>query len=103
MPPVIQSMPAQQPGLSHRALEDGRIEVIYDLAAGSTDVFVGIWAQHAFFLRTLVEKPSVSAGRHSVIWDGKDENGDPAGPGVFITRMSVGQTSGASDMFVAGR
>ncbi len=92
---------ANSPVLSHRRLDNGKVEVIYTLAEDSTDVFVGLWSQHAFYIRTLVEEPFGQAGEHRIVWNGKDQNGDPAGPGVYISRMSTGNNCGASDRFVA--
>lgn len=91
--------PAEDFALSHRVLDDGRVEIGYTLPEDATDVFLGLWNQHAFYIRTLVDAPTGEAGRHTVVWDGTDANGDPAGPGVFISRMSTGNDRGASGMF----
>jgi len=37
-------------------------------------------------VRTLVDGPR-PAGRHAVIWDGRDERGGDAGSGVYFSRL----------------
>ncbi|MFC1694005.1 FlgD immunoglobulin-like domain containing protein [Candidatus Latescibacterota bacterium] len=34
----------------------------------------------------------ISAGIHSVVWDGRDENGTPVSSGVFISRLKTGDS-----------
>jgi flagellar hook assembly protein FlgD len=35
-------------------------------------------------------------GKQTIIWDGKDDQGNPVGPGVFICRMCTAGDKGAS-------
>jgi hypothetical protein len=37
-------------------------------------------------------------GKQTIIWDGKDDQGNPVGPGVFICRMCTGGDKGASQL-----
>jgi hypothetical protein len=41
-------------------------------------------------IRTLLKGESVSAGRHSLMWDGRDENGFDVPSGVYLYRISAG-------------
>ena len=41
-------------------------------------------------MRTLVDN-IMPAGRHSAVWDGRDEAGARVGPGVYFMRMSAGE------------
>jgi hypothetical protein len=40
-------------------------------------------------VRTLVDQP-YSAGSFSVIWDGRDDNGQPLASGIYIYKMTAG-------------
>jgi photosystem II stability/assembly factor-like uncharacterized protein len=84
--------------LSHRSYESARsVEISYTLGRDSNRVFVGIWNHFAFHVRTLVDGKPQSAGRHTVAWDGTDENRNPLPGGKFICRMSVNGTYGESE------
>ncbi|MBD3337045.1 MAG: hypothetical protein GF355_16140, partial [Candidatus Eisenbacteria bacterium] len=37
-------------------------------------------------IRTLADGP-VGAGTHTAVWDGRDEQGQPAAAGVYFARM----------------
>ena len=43
---------------------------------------------------------SQPAGRHTVVWDGKDDAGNPLGGGHYICRMSIDGQSGESQTVV---
>lgn len=40
-------------------------------------------------VRTLVSGP-VSSGEHSVVWDGRDDSGQPVASGVYLSRLEAG-------------
>jgi hypothetical protein len=44
-------------------------------------------------VRTLVAAEAVGAGRHEVIWNGRDETGRSAAAGVYFYRLDAGGTS----------
>ena len=90
--------PSNNFDLSYRPVEGGKVEISYKLPANSSNVFLGLWNQFAFYVRTLVNESIGTEGGHTVIWDGKDQNGNPVGKGVFICRMSVDDNKGASQM-----
>ena len=49
-------------------------------------------------VRTLVETASHDAGRHSISWDGRDENGAEVATGVYFARLSVDSQSASGKM-----
>ena len=75
---------------------DGTVEISYTLPEDSENVFVGLWNKFAFHIRTLVNEKTQTRGRRTIVWDGKDDQGNPAGPGVFICRMCTDGGKGAS-------
>ena len=78
--------------------EDGTVRISYMLPEDAENVFVGLWNKFAFHVRTLVSEKTQTRGRRTVVWDGKDDQGNPAGPGVFICRMCTDGGKGASQM-----
>jgi len=92
--------PGPQPAglaLSHTPNFSSRsVEMTYVLPQDARNVFVGIWNHFAFHVRTLVDGVGQQAGRHTVVWDGTDDTGQPLGGGVYICRMSVDGRMGES-------
>jgi len=43
-------------------------------------------------VRTLADS-RFGAGRHAIEWDGRDEGGRPAAPGLYLVRLSGGGVS----------
>jgi photosystem II stability/assembly factor-like uncharacterized protein len=86
-----QKMVATQPDpgweLAQVPNDDGTVQISYTLKEDTENVFVGLWNKFAFHVRTLVSEKKQNRGLHTVVWDGKDDQGNPAGPGVFICRM----------------
>lgn len=86
--------------LAWEPLEDGKVAIHYTPPENAKNIFVGLWNQFAFYVKTLVNgKPAGEAdaeGRYTVIWDGADEAGKPAGSGAFICRLSVDGREGGS-------
>ncbi len=78
--------------------EDGTVQISYMLPEDAENVFVGLWNKFAFHIRTLVSEKTQTRGRQMIVWDGKDDQGNPAGPGVFICRMCTDGGKGASQM-----
>lgn len=75
---------------------DGTVRISYTLPEDAENVFVGLWNKFAFHVRTLVSEKTQTRGRRTIVWDGKDDRGNPAGPGVFICRMCTAGGTGAS-------
>ena len=87
--------------LSHApSRTDRSVAISYTLPADARKVFVGIWNHFAFHVRTLVDGASQPAGRHTVVWDGKDDAGNPLGGGHYICRMSIDGQTGESQTVV---
>jgi hypothetical protein len=61
-------------------------------------VFIGLWNKFAFHVRTLVNEVSQTRWRQTVIWDGKDDAGNPVGEGLFICRICIDGEIGDSQM-----
>lgn len=78
--------------------DDGTVQISYTLPEDAENVFVGLWNKFAFHIRTLVSEKTQIRGRRTVVWDGKDDQGNPAGPGVFICRMCTAGEKGASQL-----
>ncbi|HXI22946.1 MAG TPA: FlgD immunoglobulin-like domain containing protein, partial [Pyrinomonadaceae bacterium] len=88
--------PSQNLQLAQLPNDDGTVEISYTLTEDTENVFLGLWNKFAFHVRTLVSEAKQTRGRHTVTWDGKDDRGNPVGPGVFICRMCTAGRNGAS-------
>lgn len=77
---------------------DGTVRISYTLPEDAENVFVGLWNKFAFHIRTLVNEKTQARGRRTIVWDGKDDQGNPAGPGLFICRMCTDGEKGASQL-----
>ena len=84
--------------LSQVQNDDGTVQISYTLPEDAENVFVGLWNKFAFHVRTLVSEKMQRRGKQTIIWDGKDDQGNPVGPGVFICRMCTAGEKGASQM-----
>lgn len=84
--------------LSQVQNDDGTVQINYTLPEDAENVFVGLWNKFAFHVRTLVSEKMQLRGKQTIIWDGKDDQGNPVGPGVFICRMCTDGDKGASQM-----
>lgn len=78
--------------------DDGTVQISYTLPEDAENVFVGLWNKFAFHVRTLVSEKMQLRGKQTIIWDGKDNQGNPVGPGVFICRMCTDGDKGASQL-----
>jgi flagellar hook assembly protein FlgD len=61
-------------------------------------VALSIYDASGRLVRTLVDVPSHDAGRHSVSWDGRDENGMEVAAGVYFARLTVDSESATGKM-----
>jgi len=78
--------------------EDGKVEISYELANNTENVFVGLWNQFAFYVKTLVHEKVQHQGRQNIIWDGSDDEGNDLANGIYICRLSVDGYQGGSQM-----
>ncbi len=95
--PAALVLPEHDFDLSYQKRDDGSLEISYTLPEESDNVFLGLWNQFAFYVKTLVSGAQ-NKGRQTIVWDGKDEQGNPVGEGVYICRMSTNGEQGASGM-----
>jgi hypothetical protein len=65
----------------------GRTELRFDTARAG-HAHLAVYDVSGKRVRTLVDG-TVSAGRHSAFWDGRDDDGRPAGSGVYLYRLEV--------------
>ena len=61
-------------------------------------VDLSIYDASGRLVRTLVDVPSHDAGRHSVSWNGRDENGVEVAAGVYFARLTVDSESATGKM-----
>lgn len=93
-----QVLPQPDFAMAWKKLPDGKIEISWQLPAETGNVFVGLWNQFAFYVTTLMQARVQSAGRQTLIWDGRDAHGKPLGAGVYICRLSADGRQGGSLM-----
>ncbi len=89
------------------SLEDGEATVVYDLASNAQQTTVEIRDQSGFTVRTLTGP--TDAGRHEIVWDGKDDLGNTLAEGTYefvvsaldaeaqsvsLTQGTIGQVTG---------
>jgi len=55
----------------------------------SREVKVTIYGLDGKEVAELSERPTVAAGRHRVVWDGRDGDGGMVSPGIYVARLSV--------------
>ncbi|MBD3366901.1 MAG: T9SS type A sorting domain-containing protein [Candidatus Eisenbacteria bacterium] len=63
------------------------------------DVAVRIYNVSGRAVRTLHDR-GTEAGRHSVVWDGRDDHGGRVGAGAYFVRVTAGRTSGARSLIL---
>jgi len=61
-------------------------------------VVLSVYDASGRLVRALVEVSSHDAGRHSVSWDGRDENGVEVAAGVYFARLTVDSESATGKM-----
>jgi cytochrome c peroxidase len=71
-----------------------RTVIAFDLFTPSR-VKLGIYDLSGRLIRTLVDVPLMEAGSHTAEWDGRDDSGGLAAPGVYFSRLEGGGTSEA--------
>jgi len=50
-------------------------------------------------IRTRVSR-HMSVGNHSVVWDGRDDNGNPVSSGVYLSRLECGGKARVAKMIL---
>lgn len=75
---------------------DAETRIDFTLAA-SANVTVGIYDEAGRLIRTIAEA-SMSAGEHSLVWDGRDAQGLQMPSGTYFYRVDIGSVAGAKQM-----
>lgn len=99
----VSQMASHDFAIEYKNLPDGKVEISYNVPDNTENVFVGLWNQLAFYVRTLTSGPVKDDGRQTLIWDGCDDVGDAVSEGVYICRLSVNGRQGGSEMVVLGK
>ncbi|WDE00964.1 hypothetical protein [Thalassomonas actiniarum] len=92
------ALPEHDFDLAYKKHPDGKLEISYLLPEGAEKLFIGLWNQFAFYVKTLVNNQPQGKGRQSIFWDGCDDEGQAVGEGVYICRLSVDGRQGGSQM-----
>lgn len=71
------------------------VNIEYTLPENVQKVTLDIWSQFGLFVRRLLEEGHPSSGTKSVVWDGKDNEGETLSPGIFIYRLTVDESVGS--------
>ena len=67
----------------------GPTELAFTLPEAAV-VNVAVWDIAGRRVRTLAPGLSLGAGPHSLVWDGRDEDGASVGPGIYLARVTAG-------------
>jgi hypothetical protein len=65
--------------------------LVYSVSADAGPIELSVYNVAGQLVRTLVSG-DVEPGRHSAVWDGRDEGGARAGSGVYFVRLSAGES-----------
>jgi hypothetical protein len=71
-----------------RSLTAGAAELLFELP-GAGRVSLSVYDLSGRRVRTLIGGEAYGAGRHPVLWDGRDDAGRPVGSGVYLYRLAV--------------
>jgi hypothetical protein len=74
----------------------GRTHVFFDLSAAG-HVTLKVHDLQGRVVRTLVDR-ELTAGSHQTMWDGRDDDGRRAGPGIYFARISNGAQAASRRM-----
>jgi flagellar hook assembly protein FlgD len=58
-------------------------------AGGNGRVFLAVYSLRGKLVRTLVDRV-LEAGRHQVVWDGRDDRGEQVPSGIYISSLRTG-------------
>jgi photosystem II stability/assembly factor-like uncharacterized protein len=78
----------------------GPVEIVFDVPRGAKYLSVDIWDRFADYVRKLSEEAAPGPGRRTLIWDLKDDAGNPAPPGAYIYRVTVDDEAESRIAFV---
>jgi FlgD Ig-like domain len=76
------------------------IQIPVSSAPGAETVRVDVWDRFGEHLATPLEETALPAGAHEVSWSGETESGRAAGPGLYIYRVTIGDTAESRTVLV---
>lgn len=76
------------------------IQIPVSSAPGAETVRVDVWDRFGEHLATPLEETALPAGAHEVSWSGETESGATAGPGLYIYRVTTGDTAESRTVLV---
>lgn len=74
------------------SLTDGEATVVYDLASNAEETTIEIRDQNGIVVRTLTGP--TDDGKHEIVWDGKDDQGNTLSDGTFQFSVSAVDAQG---------
>ncbi len=66
--------------------------LVFDLAQPSPRMHLAIYDLQGSLVRTLINE-SMDAGRHEIVWTGRNERGQSVASGVYMARLEAGSVS----------
>ena len=74
--------------LRFKSVNGGDFTPVFEAAPPLLAARVGVYDAQGRFIRTLAD--GVTAGSHTLSWDGRDASGRRVGAGIFFVRASAG-------------
>jgi photosystem II stability/assembly factor-like uncharacterized protein len=78
------------------------LEIRVSSEAGGEPARVDVWDRFGDHLATPLEVTALEPGTHRVSWAGETESGDSAGPGLYIYRVTLGDSAESRTVLVEG-
>ena len=75
-----------------------RIQV--DIEAGAQSAHIDVWDRFGEHLATPLDESAPSPGTREVSWSGETESGGTAGPGIYIYRVTIGDSATSGTVLV---
>jgi photosystem II stability/assembly factor-like uncharacterized protein len=79
----------------------GPVEIVFEVPRGAKSLSIDIWDRFADYVRKLSDGAAPGPGRHTLIWDLKDDSGNVVPPGAYIYRVTVDDEVESRIAFVA--
>ncbi|MCG8455549.1 MAG: hypothetical protein MI919_04645 [Holophagales bacterium] len=64
----------------------------FDVPEGARHLEIVLWSVNGRRVRRLVAEDPPEPGPRQVVWDGLDDSGEPAGPGIYAARLDLDGT-----------
>ena len=73
-----------------------------DVPPGAQHVRVDVWDRFGEHLATPLDDPAPAAGAREASWSGETESGPVAKPGVYIYRVTIGDSAESGTVLAEG-